>query len=62
VAAAIRAAGGSAVAVARDLADDAAAPSLFDAAEAAFDAPVRMLINNATGWVGDSFTGAPPTT
>jgi 3-oxoacyl-[acyl-carrier protein] reductase len=58
VAAAIRTAGGSAVAVARDLADDAAAPVLFDAAEAAFDAPVRILINNATGWVGDSFTGA----
>jgi 3-oxoacyl-[acyl-carrier protein] reductase len=58
VAAAIRAAGGSAVAVACDLADDTAAPELFDAAEAAFDAPVRILINNATGWVGDSFTGA----
>ena len=58
VAAAIRAEGGSAVAVARDLVDDAAAPGLFDAAEAAFDAPVRILVNNATGWVGDSFTGA----
>jgi 3-oxoacyl-[acyl-carrier protein] reductase len=58
VAAAIRSAGGSAVAVARDLADDAAAPALFDAAEAAFDAPVRILINNASGWIGDSFTGA----
>ncbi len=58
VAAAIRATGGSAVAVAWDLVDDAAAPGLFDAAEAAFDAPVRILVNNATGWVGDSFTGA----
>jgi len=27
-------------------------------AAAAFDAPVRILINNATGWVGDSFTVA----
>jgi 3-oxoacyl-[acyl-carrier protein] reductase len=58
VAAAIRAARGSAMAVARDLADDAAVPALFDAAEAAFAAPVRILVNNATGWVGDSFTGA----
>jgi 3-oxoacyl-[acyl-carrier protein] reductase len=58
VAAAIRAAGGSAVAVARDLADETAASALFDAAEAAFGAPVRILINNATGWVGDSFSGA----
>jgi 3-oxoacyl-[acyl-carrier protein] reductase len=58
VAAAIRAAGGSAVAVACDLVDDDAAPALFDAAEDEFDAPVRILINNATGWIGDSFTGA----
>jgi 3-oxoacyl-[acyl-carrier protein] reductase len=58
VAAAIRAAGGAAVAVSCDLAADTAAPDLFDAAEAAFDAPVRILVNNATGWVGDSFTGA----
>ena len=58
VAEAIREAGGSAVAVARDLACDAAVPELFDTAEAAFDAPVRILINNATGWVGDSFTSA----
>jgi NAD(P)-dependent dehydrogenase (short-subunit alcohol dehydrogenase family) len=56
LAATIRAAGGTAVAVARDLCDDQAAPALFDAAEAAFDAAVRILISNATGWVGDSFT------
>ena len=48
--------GGAAVAVACDLSDAAAA--LFDAAETAFDDPVRILVNNATGWVGDSFTGA----
>lgn len=58
VAAAIREAGGSAVAVESDLRDDAAPTSLFDTAEVAFGAPVRILINNATGWVGDSFTGA----
>ncbi|MTV26937.1 SDR family oxidoreductase [Nitriliruptoraceae bacterium ZYF776] len=58
VAAAIRAAGGTAVAVARDLRHDAAPAALFDAAEDAFDAPVRILVNNATGWIGDSFTGA----
>ena len=58
VAAAIRSAGGAAVAVACDLSDAAAAAALFDAAETAFDDPVRILVNNATGWVGDSFTGA----
>lgn len=58
VAAAIRHAGGSAVAIEADLRDDAAPTLLFDTAEAAFDAPVRILINNATGWTGDSFTGA----
>lgn len=58
VAAAIREAGGLAVAVECDLRDDTAPAWLFDTAEAAFDAPVRVLVNNATGWVGDSFTGA----
>lgn len=58
VAAAIRTAGGSAAAVTCDLADDDAAPTLFDAAAPAFDAPVRILVNNAAGWVGDSFTDA----
>ena len=58
VAAAIRKAGGAAIAMSCDLSDVAAAPKLFDAAEAAFDAPVRILVNNATGWVGDSFAGA----
>ncbi len=57
VAAAIGASGGSAIAVERDLRDAAAVPALFDAAEAAFDASVRILVHNATGWVGDSFAG-----
>ena len=56
----VRAVGGLAVALALDLVADDAATSLYDAAEAAFDAPVRILVHNATGWVGDSFTG--PTT
>ena len=58
VATAIRAAGGCAVGVASDLSVGAAAAALFDTAEAAFDAPIRILVHNATGWVGDSFAGA----
>jgi 3-oxoacyl-[acyl-carrier protein] reductase len=54
---AIREAGGTAVGVALDLTADDAATTLFDRAEAAFDAPVRILVHNATGWIGDSFRG-----
>ncbi|MFA9431109.1 SDR family NAD(P)-dependent oxidoreductase [Egicoccus sp. AB-alg2] len=57
VAETIRADGGRAVAAAVDLADDDAARRLYDRAEEAFDAPVRILVHNATGWVGDSFRG-----
>lgn len=46
--------GGKAVAVEADLADDATPAGLFDAAEAAFG-PVDILVNNATGWVADTF-------
>jgi 3-oxoacyl-[acyl-carrier protein] reductase len=53
----IRASGGEAAAVALDLAADDAPATLFDRAEDAFGAPVRILVNNASGWVGDSFTG-----
>lgn len=53
----IREAGGSATAVTLDLGVDAAAATLFDAAEEAFGAPVRILVHNATGWVGDTFAG-----
>jgi 3-oxoacyl-[acyl-carrier protein] reductase len=55
----IRAAGGRAIAVEADLADAASVPRLFDAAEAQLG-PVTILVNNASGWVGDSFT--PSTT
>ena len=52
---AIREAGGRAAAVAADLRDPATPAALFDAAEAAFG-PVDILINNATGWVQDTFS------
>lgn len=57
VVAAIRDQGGRAVAVAEDLRDPAAAVRLFDAAESALG-PVDILINNASGWVADTFTPA----
>ena len=46
--------GGRAVAVEADLTDADVIPSLFDTAEAQFG-PVQILVNNASGWVGDSF-------
>lgn len=51
---AIRGRGGRAVAVAEDLTDPAAPARLFDLAEKALG-PVDILINNATGWVQDTF-------
>lgn len=57
VAAAIREAGGRAVAVPSDLRDPAVPAALFDTAEATLG-PVDILINNATGWVQDTFTPA----
>jgi len=57
VAESIRTAGGRAVAMAVDLADDDAPRRLYDGAEEAFGVPVRILVHNATGWVGDSFAG-----
>jgi 3-oxoacyl-[acyl-carrier protein] reductase len=53
----IRAAGGKAVALEADLADAATVPSLFDAAEAQLG-PVEVLVNNASGWVADTFVPA----
>jgi 3-oxoacyl-[acyl-carrier protein] reductase len=53
----ILAAGGRAVAVEADLADPAAAGRLFDAAEEQLG-PVDILVNNATGWLADTFTPA----
>jgi 3-oxoacyl-[acyl-carrier protein] reductase len=58
VIAAIAADGGRAVALEADLADPATAALLFDAAEAAFG-PADILINNATGWVADTFSPVP---
>jgi 3-oxoacyl-[acyl-carrier protein] reductase len=55
----IRAEGGRAMAVEADLSDPASVPVLYDAAEREFG-PVQILVNNASGWVGDTF--APQTT
>jgi 3-oxoacyl-[acyl-carrier protein] reductase len=55
---AIETIGGRAVAVEADLADARTAARLFDSAEAAFG-PVDILINNATGWVADTFCAIP---
>jgi 3-oxoacyl-[acyl-carrier protein] reductase len=57
VVAAITGAGGAAAAVAADLSDPAAPAGLFDAAEAEFG-PVDILVNNATGWLADTFKPA----
>lgn len=59
VLAAIRADGGEAIAVEADLSDVETPARLFDAAEAALG-PVDILINNATGWLADTFAPEPP--
>jgi 3-oxoacyl-[acyl-carrier protein] reductase len=59
VADSIRAAGGTALTVEADLSDPGAAARLFDTAEAELG-PVDILVNNATGWVQDSFAAASP--
>lgn len=53
----IRAAGGSAVAMEVDLSDSSSAPLLFDTAESELG-PVEILVNNASGWVADTFVPA----
>jgi 3-oxoacyl-[acyl-carrier protein] reductase len=53
----IVAAGGSAIAVEADLTDRAVPAALFDLAEQQLG-PVDILINNATGWLADTFTPA----
>jgi 3-oxoacyl-[acyl-carrier protein] reductase len=50
----ITAAGGRAVAVEADLSDPAAARTLFDTAERQLG-PVDILVNNASGWIADTF-------
>lgn len=54
VVARIRADGGRAAAVEADLSDPEVPPRLFDTAEAQLG-PVDILVNNATGWVADTF-------
>jgi 3-oxoacyl-[acyl-carrier protein] reductase len=53
----IRDGGGTAAAVEADLSDPAAPGMLFDAAEEQFG-PVDILVNNATGWLADTFAPA----
>jgi 3-oxoacyl-[acyl-carrier protein] reductase len=50
----IVAGGGRAIAVEGDLSRDEVIPSLFDRAEAELG-PVEILVNNASGWAGDTF-------
>jgi 3-oxoacyl-[acyl-carrier protein] reductase len=50
----IRTGGGQALAVEADLSDPAAPAALFDTAQQRFG-PVDVLVNNATGWVKDTF-------
>jgi 3-oxoacyl-[acyl-carrier protein] reductase len=57
VAAWIRDEGGRAAAVEADLSDPATPAMLFDTAEEQFG-PVDILVNNATGWLADTFSGA----
>jgi 3-oxoacyl-[acyl-carrier protein] reductase len=55
VVARIRASGGRAVAVEADLSDPTVPAMLFDVAEEQLG-PVDILVNNATGWLADTFT------
>jgi 3-oxoacyl-[acyl-carrier protein] reductase len=57
VVAAIRAKGGRSVAMEADLRDERTPVQLFDLAEAELG-PVDILVNNASGWVSDTFAGA----
>jgi 3-oxoacyl-[acyl-carrier protein] reductase len=51
------AAGGRAIAMEADLSDPATPAALFDLAEQQLG-PVDILVNNATGWLADSFAAA----
>jgi 3-oxoacyl-[acyl-carrier protein] reductase len=57
VVAQIESAGGRAVAIEADLSDPAVPAMLFDAAQEQLG-PVDILVNNATGWVQDTFSPA----
>ncbi len=54
----IAGAGGVVVALEADLAEAERIPDLFDGAETALG-PVDILVNNATGWIADSFRPKP---
>ncbi len=54
VAESIRAAGGRAAAMEADLSDASSVPALYDAAESELG-PVQILVNNASGWMADTF-------
>ncbi|MBO0867052.1 MAG: SDR family oxidoreductase [Micromonosporaceae bacterium] len=58
VVARIRAAGGTAECGEADLADPAAPARLFDRVEATLG-PVQILVNNASGWLADTFLPDP---
>jgi 3-oxoacyl-[acyl-carrier protein] reductase len=58
VVARIRDEGGRAAAVEADLSDPATPVLLFGTAEEQFG-PVDILVNNATGWLADTFAAAP---
>jgi 3-oxoacyl-[acyl-carrier protein] reductase len=58
VAESIAAGGGRAVAIESDLSDAATIPRLFDEAESHLG-PVQILVNNASGWVADTFAPRP---
>lgn len=51
--------GGTAVAVEADLSDPATPAMLFDTAEQHLG-PVDILVNNATGWLADTFASGQP--
>lgn len=59
VLAAIREQGGHAIAVEADLTDSATPARVFDVAEAELG-PVDILINNASGWLADTFVPSTP--
>ena len=57
VVAAISGSGGRAAAIEADLSDASTVPAVFDAAEAELG-PVQILVNNASGWIADTFLPA----
>lgn len=52
-------AGGSAAEIEADLTNDGSPLRIFDLAEEEFG-PVQILVNNASGWIADTFSGSSP--